>query len=94
MFLDEELEKIYLEHKDNGVECSKLLIEAMCNKLREKVMEKPLPDILVKEFLVYLKQIDNSWRLFAKKHNLDPDFWREYVRYRDTEGKFIRALGW
>lgn len=94
MFLDEELEKIYLEHKDNEVECLGLMIEAMCNRLREKVMEKSLSEISGVEFLVYLKQIDNSWRLFAKKYNLNPNLWREYIRNRDTRGNITKALGW
>lgn len=92
MFLDEELEKIYLEHKDSEVESLVLLIKAMCNRLEEKVNGKP--EVPVKEFLVYLKQIDNSWRLFAKKYNLNPDLWREYTRDRDTVGKITKALGW
>ena len=93
MFLDEELEKIYLEHKDDKVEYSELLFKAMWNRLKEKVNSNPNGSM--EEFLVYLKQIDNSWRLFAKKYDtINPDAWRIWIKHRDPEGEIIKALGW
>lgn len=94
MFLDEELEKIYLKHKDDEVEYSELLFKAMWNRLKEKVNSNP--NVSMEEFLVYLKQIDNSWRLFAKKYDhINQEAWRLWVKYRDTtEGEVIKALGW
>lgn len=87
MFLDEELEKIYKEHKDNYIECSNMLTKAMVSRLKES--DDP------KIFLTTLKQIDNSWRLFAKRNKgIKPDAWREFVKSRDKEGKIIKALNW
>ena len=95
MFLDEELEKIYKEYKNNSMErsnimikeCSDMMIKAMVSRLKES----DDPEI----FLTTLKQIDNSWRLFAKRNkDINSDAWREFVKSHDKEGKIIKALNW
>ena len=87
MFLDEELEKIYKEHKDNSVECLNMLIRAMATRLKELAD----PEI----FLTTLKQIDNSWRLFAKRNKgINPNTWREFIKCHDKNGEIIKILNW
>lgn len=95
MFLDEELEKIYKEYKNNSIEhsniiikeCSDMMIKAMVSRLKES----DDPEI----FLTTLKQIDNSWRLFAKRNkDINSDAWCEFVKYHDKKGKITKALNW
>lgn len=91
MFLDEKLEKIYAETEGNEIERSNRLIKALEGRLKENFD----PQGTVQNFLTGMKQIDNSWRLFAKRHGeIDPMAFRTLVKQRDPSGKFAKALKW
>ena len=49
-----------------------------------------------RDFLNTLKRIDNSWRLFCKKHSgaYKEDASRNWVLRSDKDGKLKKALGW
>lgn len=92
MFLDEELDQIHSENygKEN---CAILLLKAMVNrmpKMDEVATMNPL------DFLSTLKRIDNSWRLFCKKHSgaYKEDAYRNLVLKSDKDGKLKKVLGW
>lgn len=92
MFLDEELDQIHSENygKEN---CAILLLKAMVNrmpKMDEVATMNPL------DFLNTLKRIDNSWRLFCKKHSgaYKEDAYRNLLLKSDKDGKLKKVLGW
>lgn len=89
MFLDEELEQIYKENVQSD-ETSENLYKAMINRLSDINKQNPL------NFLAELKQIDNAWRLFCKRHpgEYEPEGFRNSIRKADKDGKFIKALNW
>ena len=91
MFLDEKLEKIYAETEGNKIERSNRLIKALGDRLQENFD----PHAPVQNFLTGVKQVDNSWQLFAKRHSeLDPMAFRRLVQRFDVDGKFTKALKW
>ena len=71
MFLDEELDQIHSENYGKR-NCAILLLKAMINRM---------PKMNPHDFLNTLKRIDNSWRLFCKKHSgaYKEDAWRNLV---------------
>lgn len=89
MFLDEELEQIY---KENGPSSNtrEKLYRALINRMLD--INKQTPS----NFLTGLKQIDNAWRLFCKRHpdEYEPEGFRNCIRKADKDGKFIKALNW
>ena len=95
MFLDEELEQILfakeLKTKEDIDELAKNLLQCMINRV-------PKPnEVSTHDFLTEIKRIDNSWRLFCKKHptlKFNKDFWRSHVLLNDKEGKFKKVLCW
>lgn len=91
MFLDDELNKIFDEGGFTPEVTTKLL-RACINRLpsREETA-KMAPSV----FLTRLKQIDNAWRMFCKKHaEYNANGWRNWVLRSDTTGKFKKALNW
>ena len=95
MFLDEELEQILfakeLKTKEDVGELAKTLLQCMVKRLPNPLEVSP------HDFLIEIKRIDNSWRLFCKKHptlKFRDDFWRSSVLLNDKEGKIKKALGW
>ena len=65
MFLDEELDQIHSENygKEN---CAILLLKAMISRMPK---EDEVATINPNDFLNTIKRIDNSWKLFCKKHS-------------------------
>lgn len=91
MFLDEKLEKIYAETEGNEIERSNRLIKALTDRLEENYD----PHTPVQNFLTGMKQVDNSWQLFAKRHSdIDPLAFRRFVQQFDVGGRFTKALKW
>ena len=92
MFLYEELDQIHSENygKEN---CETLLLKAMINRMPK---EDEVAMINPHDFLNTIKRIDNSWKLFCKKHSgaYKEDAWRNWVLKSDEDGKFKKALGW
>ena len=92
MFLDEELDQIHSENygKEN---CAILLLKAMINRMPK---EGEVATINPHDFLNTIKRIDNSWKLFCKKHSgaYKEDAWRNWVLKSDKDGKFKKSLGW
>ena len=92
MFLDEELDHIHSENygKEN---CAILLLKAMINRMPK---EGEVATINPHYFINTIKRIDNSWKLFCKKHSgaYKEDAWRNCVLKLDEDGKFKTALGW
>lgn len=67
MFLDEELEEKYISSNPKSEEDFKNLSVELY-----KIMQNRIPDIndvSTKDFITTMKQINNSWNLFAKKHH-------------------------
>lgn len=89
MFLDEELELIYMVEGPSD-ETDKKLYLALIDRM-QKINEKDPT-----KFLTGLKQIDNAWRLFCKRHpdEYNAEGFRNSIRKADTDGKFIKALNW
>lgn len=88
MFLDEQLEQI---SKENGPSSNtnEKLYRALINRMSDINKQNPL------NFLTGLKQIDNAWRLFCKRHpEYEPEGFRNSIRKADKDGKFIKALNW
>ena len=72
MFLDEELEQIYSteEKSSRGLK----LWEACIGRLPKTAENNP------EIFINSLRQIDNSWQLFAKRHSdMNPEFFRKAI---------------
>lgn len=92
MFLDDELEKV-LEQEGFSTETSIKLLQACINRMPSKEETKTMAPSV---FLTKLKQIDNAWRLFCKKHPMyNENGWRNWVLRSDTpDGKFKKALNW
>ena len=92
MFLDEELDQIHYENYGEE-KCPILLLNAMINRMPK---EDEVAKINPNDFLNIIKRIDNSWKLFCKKHSgaYKEDAWRNYVLKLDEDGKFKKALGW
>lgn len=92
MFLDDELNQIFEENGFNP-DTSVKLIQACINHMPSQEETKTMS---VPEFLTRLKQIDNAWKLFVKKHPgyYKEDAWRIWVLKSDTNGKFKKALNW
>lgn len=91
MFLDEKLEKIYAETEGNEIE----RFNRLRNELADRLQENLDPHGTVQNFLTVLKQIDNSWRLFAKRHGeIDPMAFRTLVKRCDPDGNFAKVLNW
>lgn len=91
MLLDWELEKIYAETEGNAIERSNRFIKALTERLQENFD----PQGTVQNFLTGMKQIDNSWQLFAKRHSeINPMAFRTLVKQCDPDGKFAKALNW
>jgi hypothetical protein len=88
MFLDEELEQIYnkdIDYKSKLLE----LFKAMANRTEDP------QKCSVEKYLLKLKQIDNSWRLFCKNHDdLCANGFRDLVLKRDDTGKIKEFLHW
>lgn len=89
MFLYEELEQIYKENGPSSNTTEKLY-KALANRMQN--FNDPNPT----NFLTVLKQIDNAWRLFCKRHpdEYNPEGFRNSIRKADKDGKFIKALNW
>lgn len=91
MLLDYELEKIYAETEGNAIERSNRLIKALLDRIEGNFD----PHAPVQNFLTGLKQVDNSWQLFAKRHSeINPMAFRTLVKQCDPDGKFAKALNW
>lgn len=91
MFLDEKLEWIYTNTEKGSVTQSSELIRALTDRLEENFD----PHGTVQDFLTGLKQVDNSWRLFAKRHKeINSEAFRLLVKKFDLDGKFAKALNW
>ncbi len=92
MFLDDELEQIY-EEGGCTVDNSLKLLQSCINRLPQKEEVKTMSPSV---FLTKLKQIDNAWRLFCKKHPMyNENGWRNWILRNDTpDGKFKKALNW
>lgn len=91
MFLDDELNQIF-EEGGFTTETTIKLLQACINRMPSQEETKTMP---VSVFLTKLKQIDNSWNLFCKKHHMfKKDGWRNWVLRKDTTGKLKRALNW
>lgn len=92
MFLDEELDQIHSENYGEE-KCPILLLNAMINRMPK---EGEVATINPNDFLNTIKRIDNSWKLFCKKHSgtYKEDAWRNWVLKLDEDGKFKKALGW
>ena len=92
MFLDEELDQIHFENYGKE-KCAILLLKAMINRMPKK---DEVATMNPRDFLNTLKRIDNSWRLFCKKHSgaYKEDAWRNLVLKSDEDGRFKKALGW
>lgn len=87
MFLDEELNKVYEENKDDVKGCSLKLLDTMIQRVN--------PDVPAEQFINTLKQIDSSWRLFCKTHpQFSVDGFRSYVKKCDEDGKLTKVLKW
>ena len=92
MFLDEKLEKIYAETEGNEIKRSNRLRKALTDNLNENYNMR---DNTVKDFLRELRRIDNSWKLFAKRHSdIDPLAFRRFVQQLDVVGRLTKALKW
>lgn len=61
MFLDEELQQIYDNDKDDIVEVCNKLLNVCINRIRK---DSP------KNFINSIRQIDSSFRIFARKTNI------------------------
>lgn len=92
MFLDDELEQIF-EEGGFTTETSIKLLKACINHMPSKEETQTMAP---SAFLTRLKQIDNSWKLFCKKHDgyFNKEGWRNWVLRSDTTGKFKKALNW
>ena len=87
MFIDEELEECY---KMNYLMDSKVkaIHQALVNRF-------PDPTTPINELLVKVKQIDNGYRLFCKRHQeFNPDGFRNLILKADHTGKFKKVLNW
>lgn len=75
MFLDDELEQIY---KENGFskETSVKLLKAAFNRMpKQEDALRMRPEYILNK----LKQIENSWKLFCKRHaEYDPNCIKKY----------------
>ena len=103
MFIDEELENTlndFIDHLEGEVtdqtikDLAKQLLITLIGKLPKKGEAE---EIDPGEFLLRLKQLDNAWKLFCKRHPklFNENFWRNLVLKSDTpDGKFRKALGW
>ena len=95
MFLDEELEQIFLagelNTKEDVVKLSNNLLQCMINRV-------PTPnEVSTQDFLTEIKKIDNGWRLFCKNQpelKFNENFWRNYILSKDEDGKFKKVLSW
>lgn len=95
MFLDEELEQIFLagelNTKEDVVKLSNNLLQCLINRV-------PTPnEVSTQDFLTEIKKIDNGWRLFCKNHpelKFNENFWRNYILSKDEDGKFKKVLNW
>ena len=92
MFLDDELDQIF-EEGGFTPETSIKLLKACINRMPLKGETQTMAP---SAFLTRLKQIDNSWELFCKKHDgyFNKDGWRNWVLRSDTTGKLKKALNW
>lgn len=87
MFLDEELNKVYEENKEDVKVCSLKLLDIMTQRVST--------DVPAEQFINTLKQIDFSWRLFCKTHpQFSVDGFRSYIKKCDVDGKLITVLKW
>ena len=93
MFLDEELEQIHAQKDKDEKEKFTSMLQAM---VRRMPTEQELPALTPGDFLNVIKQIDNGWRLFCKRHSneYNANGWRNWVLKSDIEGKISKALGW
>lgn len=91
MFLSDELNKIF----DEGgctPEVSIKLLQACINRLPSR---EETARMAPSAFLTRLKQIDNAWKMFCKKHTeYDINGWRNWILRSDTTVKFKKALNW
>lgn len=95
MFLDEELESIYsntrVQTREDVVNLMKSLMQTMVDRITDPA------EVSVRDWLINLKQIDNGWRLFCKRHSIipfDTEMWRKHVLSIDKDGKLKCMLGW
>jgi patatin-like phospholipase/acyl hydrolase len=78
MFLEEKLNNVLEQHKNikekYGVDANRSvdLLNAMIDHVAERLTIK----MSIEETLQLVKQTDNIWRSFAKKNNLNPNFFR------------------
>lgn len=90
MFLDEELEQIFQE-EGLTKECASKIWKACVNRLPD------LNKVSDREYITVVKQVDNGYRLFAKRH---PEFIIDGFRalvikaMPGTEEEVKRILNW
>lgn len=96
MFLDEELEQIWIDNKSTLMgETSKKLVKACINRFADPTKEGR------QTWLNSIKRTESSWQLFAKKHpevrvEGFRDILKEAFMYKDKDAgkKLLKALGW
>lgn len=115
-FLDDELKEIYdfhfpiIKNAISAEDCrtkmgtlSAALIKA-CRSRFTVPVGKEIGDQECREFLIKLKQIENSWKLFVKKHDTEhwyrEDGFRAYFYFlylpdkEDIAKRLFKHLGW
>ena len=94
MFLDEELDQV-LKH---SISSQEERTSFPVNLLKCMVKRLPHPNqVPYQDCITEIKRIDNSWKLFCKKHPDVPfskEFWRNWVLRNDKDDKLKKLLGW
>lgn len=94
MFLDEELNSIYEEYKNDSNKCDYELIMACYRRNPIKQHTKP-ENINLTEFRNYVLRTDSSWRLFCSKHpKFKPDGFKTFFIKKFEGTCVLHLIGW
>jgi len=74
MFLEDKLQEIYERYQtlDSNKNCGTDFMICMVDHIAERIKKRGS----YHQLYMLVKQTDNIWRSFAKKNNLNPDFFR------------------
>lgn len=95
MFLIDKLEEI--ESKNLSVlEKAQEFLKACSYNIDESVIKSPNGTVTKTNLVAVIKRIDNTWRMFARKHDYKEDFFRvqSYEAIKEQGEDLIEMLGW